>query len=282
LTHFTNAQKAAIIERHQTENIPLAVLSDEYGVSPAVLYTWKRRMAESAVNRRLLESELVTRDQFRRALIYQRINGVSSVDALIQLGFLTPEVFVRFMAGQPGVPSLELRQYDINKTAATLVPRDFALERLALPIDRLGKLLTVAMACPLDDDTVRDISNMTGLKAKPVLAVKGDIEWAIDRFFPEDHAPAVPSEAEAPGHAAEAPHGSHPVAEQQIRRLINHQASAGSRIGAPAASVGELRRYFTGGTAADRQDGTAHDGQAARPGQWGSTERNGLFTPGSH
>jgi len=222
LTHFTNAQKAAIIERHQTENIPLAVLSDEYGVSPAVLYTWKRRMAESAVNRRLLESELVTRDQFRRALIYQRINGVSSVDALIQLGFLTPEVFVRFMAGQPGVPSLELRQYDINKTAATLVPRDFALERLALPIDRLGKLLTVAMACPLDDDTVRDISNMTGLKAKPVLAVKGDIEWAIDRFFPEDHAPAVPSEAEAPGHAAEAPHGSHPVAEQQIRRLIKH------------------------------------------------------------
>lgn len=202
--------------------MPLAVLSDEFGVSPAVLYKWKRRMAETAVNQRLLESELVTRDQLRRALIYQRINEVSCVDALIQLGFLTPEAFVRFMAGQPGVPSLELRQYDINKATATLIPRDFALERLALPIDRLGKLLTVAMACPLDEDTVRDISRMTGLKAKPVLAVREDIEWAIARFLPDDQAPAVAPEAFAPGQVPEAPHGSHPVPEAQIRRIIKH------------------------------------------------------------
>ena len=220
MNYFTSAQKAEIIRRHIDDNMPLAVLADEYGVGPAVLYKWKRRLAETAVNERLLESELITRSQLRRALVYQRIHGGASVGALIELGFLTPETFVRFMAGQPGVPSLKLRQYDIKKSTARLVPRNFALERLALPVDRLGKLLTVAMACPLDEDTVRDISRMTDLKAKQVLATRADILWAIERFLPDEDASTPSSEAQAPRPAPDTARSSHPVPEEEIRRII--------------------------------------------------------------
>ncbi len=182
---MTNAEKVRIVKQHTEDNIPLIDLGKAYGISPDQIYSWKRQLAEAAVSRRFLEAGLITRDQLRRGIVYQRANGGRTVDALIELGFLRPEKFVSFMVKQAGIPSLNLRNYTIDPAVAALVPADFAQERLALPIDRLGRLLTVAMACPLDDDTVREISTLTGLRTKPVFAEKGDIEWAIENALRE-------------------------------------------------------------------------------------------------
>jgi len=58
-----------------------------------------------------------------------------------------------------------------------------ALEQLVLPIDRLGKLLTVAMACPLDTHTIRQIESMSGLRVKAMLCRLDDIVVAVESLY---------------------------------------------------------------------------------------------------
>ncbi len=190
---MTNAEKVAIVKRHTEENIPLSDLAGQYGINPDQIYIWKRQLAEAAISRLLLQAELVTREQIRRGITYQRAHGGRTVEALIELGFLKAETFVHFVARQQGIPSLNLRNYKIDPDIANLVSADFAKERLVLPVDRLGRLLTVAMACPLDEDTIRDINKLTGLKTRPLLANKADIMGAIRTVFRGDTKPENPS-----------------------------------------------------------------------------------------
>ncbi len=220
MTNLTNAEKVRIVRRHTEEDVPLIDLSDEYGISPDQIYTWKRQMAEAGFSRRLLNAKLVTRDQLRRGIMYQQAHGGRTVDALIELGFLKPEVLVGFMARQEGIPSLKLRHYNVDANVAKLVSRDFAAERLALPIDQLGRLLTVAMACPLDDDTVSDISKLTGLRAKPVLADRLDILWAIERLFSDGKAAQSSSEDATQIPATDASRNLRPVPTPDIVKMI--------------------------------------------------------------
>lgn len=125
-----------------------------------------------------------------------------------------------FMAKQGGIPSLNLRNYDIDTTVARLVSKRFATERRAIPIDRLGRLLTLAMACPLDDDTVRDVSTLTGLKTRPVLADADDIQWGIERFLHEAGEPEIPGVEEDIPRSTGASPDLCPVAEAQIKQMI--------------------------------------------------------------
>ncbi len=225
MTDLTNAEKVRIVKRHTEDDVPLTELSDEYGVSPDQIYTWQRQLAEATVSRRFLDAGLVTRDQLRRALVYQRAHGGRTVDALIELSFLRPEIFVNFMAQQPGIPSLNLRQYKIDSSVAALVSKEFAEERLALPIDRLGRLLTVAMACPLDDDTIREISKLTGLRTKPVFAEQLDIEWAIERLWGGESEAGHVSNEPAPIAVRAASHELRPLQAPDIVKMIGQVSS---------------------------------------------------------
>ena len=67
-----------------------------------------------------------------------------------------------------------------------LIPRSFAWEQCVLPIDKLGKLLTVAMACPIDKKTIAEIEQMTGLRVKAMLAKLDEIHAAVEKYYPRE------------------------------------------------------------------------------------------------
>ncbi len=58
-----------------------------------------------------------------------------------------------------------------------------------LPIDKMGKLLTVGMACPLDTSTIGELEQMTGCRIKPVLVGMNDVKVAINRYYGDAKAP---------------------------------------------------------------------------------------------
>lgn len=78
----------------------------------------------------------------------------------MQLGYLSPEVFSHFLARQPGIASIDLQHYPVSEE-----------------LNRLGNLLTVAMVCPLDQETIGEIERMTGLRVNPVLCSRSHL-WA--------------------------------------------------------------------------------------------------------
>ena len=142
--------------------------------------------ARSGIVKLLLDAKLVTEPQVQEALALEQESGVRIYEALILLGHLRKDVFDDMLMKQPGVASIDLKNYRVQDDLIAMLPEDFVTERLVLPIDQLGKLLTLAMACPLDTDTIQEVQEMTGLRVNPVLSQLDDIQAAISRYYGRD------------------------------------------------------------------------------------------------
>lgn len=113
----------------------------------------------------------------------QERRGGKTVDMLIYLGHMDAHQFVDFLARQPGVPSISLKNCQISKELLDLVPESFAIKHEIFPIDRLGHLLTVGMVCPLDSKAITELEEMTGLKVKSMLCTHIEIREAISQHY---------------------------------------------------------------------------------------------------
>ena len=138
-------------------------------------------MAKRRIGELLVDSGLIQKEQLQEGLALQAAKGGKIVETLISLGYLNAEAFVSFLARQPGVASIDLSKYEIPRELIGLIPREMAVKHEIFPIDRLGRLLTVGMVCPLDSATVKDIEERTGLRVKPLLCAPNDIRAAIER-----------------------------------------------------------------------------------------------------
>jgi len=138
----------------------------------------KKRIGEM-----LVWEGLVTNEQVNEALEIQKQHGGKLVGILINLGYLDEATFLEFLAQHTRVPNINIANYEIRDDIIDLVPAELARKHELLPIDKLGQLLTVAMVCPLDQSTLDQLSQITGLKIKPVLCSAADVRDAINRYY---------------------------------------------------------------------------------------------------
>ncbi|MCC6143013.1 MAG: HDOD domain-containing protein [Candidatus Hydrogenedentes bacterium] len=131
----------------------------------------------------LVQSGLVTTDQLAEALRWQEREGGKIIEILIGSGVLDKEKLHQVLSKQSGVPTINLASYQLDNQLLALIPREVALREKVLPIDRLGKLLTVAMACPLDHVTIAEVERITGLKVKAMLCRWDEIRKAVEKHY---------------------------------------------------------------------------------------------------
>lgn len=141
----------------------------------------------------LLDDGLLTPEQLDELREAERQGG-RFLDIALEKGLLDSARLHDFLSRRSGVAGIDLQNYHIPRELAPIVPREFAAQRHVIPIDKLGKLLTVGMACPLDATTIRELEEITGLKVKPVLCKLDDVRAAVDRYYPSDAVkrPAAP------------------------------------------------------------------------------------------
>ncbi len=133
----------------------------------------------------LVEANLVNRDQLDCALVQQKATGKKLVETMIEMGFFTQQTFNNLMARQPGIASLDLNNYKVPKDLVDLIPAEFAAQHQVFPIDKLGRLFTVGMDCPLDKSTIAHLESVTGLRVKPILCSSEDISSSIKQYYKE-------------------------------------------------------------------------------------------------
>lgn len=134
----------------------------------------------------LVEEGLISDQQLKQALDAQLNHGGKLVENLIKQNSLDIRTFVSFVSRQPGVASIDLRHYQVPRDLVKLIPREFAVKHEVFPIDRLGKLLTVGMVCPLDKATLAELEKITGLRVKALLCSADDIHATINLYYPSD------------------------------------------------------------------------------------------------
>lgn len=136
----------------------------------------------------LIEAGVISPRQLQDALARQERQGGKTVDTLIELGYMNEREFIRFLSAQPGTPSISLKNYAISDDVIALVPKEFAVKHEVFPIDKMGKLLTVGMVCPLDRQAIEELETLTGLRVKPILCTQQEVRQAILRYYEHSHA----------------------------------------------------------------------------------------------
>ena len=131
----------------------------------------------------LVRENLITSEQLRETLEYQRANGGRLGSNLVRLGFVSDDVVTAVLSRQYGVPSINLDLFQIETEVIKLISEDVAIKYSVLPITKVGATLTLAMADPTNVFAMDDIKFMTGLNVEPVIASETSIQLAIAKYY---------------------------------------------------------------------------------------------------
>ncbi len=131
----------------------------------------------------LVKESLITQDQLQKALEFQRANGGKLGSCLTKMGFITDDDITGVLSRQYGVPSINLKYYEIDPNVIKLIPQDTAARYQVIPLSRVGSVLTIAMTDPTNVFAMDDIKFMTGFNVEPVVASESAIGDAITRFY---------------------------------------------------------------------------------------------------
>jgi type IV pilus assembly protein PilB len=105
---------------------------------------------------------------------------------LIDQGIITDAQLASARAAQAGLPFVELVDYPIDRTAVSLVPAALCRRHDLLPIALQNDRLIVAMANPGDVFALDDVRAATRMRVDAVVAERGDLKAALNRFIRAD------------------------------------------------------------------------------------------------
>ncbi|MBB2480643.1 Flp pilus assembly complex ATPase component TadA [Bacillus sp. APMAM] len=124
----------------------------------------------------------ITRDQLSEALNAKK-DGQKLGDVLVERGFINEQQLIEVLEFQLGVPHVVLHRYPIDTSLIKLVPIEFAIRNVVIPIEKNQQELTVAMNDPMDYFVIDDLRLSTGFQIKPVIATKEEIIGAIHKYY---------------------------------------------------------------------------------------------------
>ena len=131
----------------------------------------------------LVKDSLISADQLKQALDHQKKNGGRLGTCLVKLGLVSDDDITAVLSRQYGVPSINLKFYEVDPAVIKLVPQETAIRYQIVPLSRVGSTLTIAMTDPTNVFAMDDIKFMTGFNVEPVVASETAIGEAIHKFY---------------------------------------------------------------------------------------------------
>jgi len=102
---------------------------------------------------------------------------------LIRHGILTDREIVDALARELNLPVVDLKEKEIPQSVIDRVPVKFASFYKFMPVGIEGNVLTLAVSSPLDVRIEDDIRVHLNLEPKGVLALRGDINEALKKYY---------------------------------------------------------------------------------------------------
>ncbi len=131
----------------------------------------------------LLRDGVITRDRLDRALADSRTSGTRLGFSLVKLGYLDERELARYLARQHRVPAVDVERATLDAKLLKLVPAETAFRYLVIPLRRVGRTLTVAIADPGDEAALAQLRSVTGLDIEPAIAGEYGLRRVVEREY---------------------------------------------------------------------------------------------------
>ena len=145
---------------------------------------------------------------------------------LIKRKFITPADMTLAIAEYLGIPPIPLAHFTPNQKLFDLLPLVLWLRLLALPVARVGQMLTVALSDPFNLQSIDEISSKSGLDVLPVVGGEQEIRDLLARIMAQHKAPDIQISDILRDSEAEVEFGSDREAEESIEQTLESAEGA--------------------------------------------------------
>jgi len=169
----------------------------------------------------LIERKLITNEDLERALELQKERGDKLGKTLVDMGFIAMRDVLDALSDQLGVPLVTIEGPPAVSTETEALSPRFLRQFRCLPVGRDDHTVTLAMADPLDFETIATVRNCTGLKVDRALAAEQEILDAIDRYYGDAARAESEFDPESAEGAEDLEHLRDMASEAPVIRLVN-------------------------------------------------------------
>lgn len=141
-----------------------------------------QRMTPKRLGELFTHSGLISNEQLEETLADQEKTGKHLGELLTDRGYVTERDVAEAIATQFSLPYLSPTQYFVPHEMAKIIPLETMEEHQLVPIDKLGKILMVVIAGPVDNDVLEKIETETGSTLQIYVGTLSDVNAAIKKL----------------------------------------------------------------------------------------------------
>ncbi len=140
-------------------------------------------MLHTRLGQLLLDAGCVTAAQLREALARQQETRQPLGQILCDRQVISEDTLLKFLGQQYGLATAYPFPSDVAPQLANCVPQAWARQHVAVPVNQVGRRLTVALADPANLHVLDEVRFRTGLQVIPVIALESDIRQCLQALY---------------------------------------------------------------------------------------------------
>ncbi|MBI1823662.1 MAG: type IV-A pilus assembly ATPase PilB [Nitrospirae bacterium] len=140
-------------------------------------------MVPEKLGKLLVQGNLISEDNYQKALVSHKKDGGIFDSVLVKMGAIEEIKLLQFLSTQLRLPYIDLTKVEIESSVIKLVPSELVQKYKIIPVKRSGALLHIAMIDPSNIFAIDDIKFMTGYDVSPVLASESGILSAMTKYY---------------------------------------------------------------------------------------------------
>jgi len=142
-------------------------------------YLSNMRIGEILINQGLINSE-----QLKKALEQQKIDtGKKIGEILVSQGAIDQKQLLQALQHVYEAEYIELEDVILDPEIVSIIPKRIAVRYKIVPLSKENNTLTIAMANPLDANTIDYIKEYTKMDVNPKFASEGDIDNVLSSYY---------------------------------------------------------------------------------------------------
>jgi len=140
-------------------------------------------VAELRLGDLFVREGLIDAEQLTAALQDAKEGGTRVGYSLVKLGFVGENELTRMLSKQYRLPAVDLEKVQVDPKIYKLIDGDMAYQHLVLPLRRVGRTLTVAMANPSEMEAIDVLRFKTRYDIEPVIVGEYTLRKHLEKYY---------------------------------------------------------------------------------------------------
>ncbi len=131
----------------------------------------------------LIDCNLITEEQLKQALTFQRDKGVKLGEALSEMGLVTEDDIIWALGNQLNISFIHLNPDIVDNEVVKMITPEFARDHKLMPLYKAGNQLSVCMVDPLDSRPIEYLEGKYGVQISVSICTIFDFEQTFSAIY---------------------------------------------------------------------------------------------------